>query len=89
MIGITCAVVASTSLTAAICPRDTFRGGGLSRLTSHILALLWAVHYGNRGWYFPLNIRVASGQTASFNIMVSGIGAVFTGLHGHLNATMP
>lgn len=55
---------------------------------SVLLAVLWCIHYFNRGWYFPLNIRVAKGSKRSFSIVVSSIGAIFTGLHGHLNARM-
>merc|ERR1712070_1029390 len=63
-------------------------GSAPSQLTSYILAAIWIRHYGNRGWYFPLNMRVAKGATSSFNVVVSSIGAIFTGLHGHLNARM-
>lgn len=61
---------------------------GPSPRTSYFLAALFLVHYGNRGWYYPLNIRVAKGSKSSFGLVVSLIGAVFTGLHGHLNARM-
>lgn len=62
--------------------------GGVSPIVSWLLFAIWLRHYGNRGWYFPLSIRTAKGQTSSFNIVVSLIGACFTALHGHLNARM-
>ena len=33
--------------------------GAPSATTSWVLAALWCVHYANRGWYFPLNIRAS------------------------------
>lgn len=57
-------------------------------ITSYIFAAIWCVHYSNRGWFFPLSIRVAKDSTTSFNLTVSLIGAIFTALHGHLNARM-
>lgn len=55
---------------------------------SKFLASLFVVHYAYRGWYFPLNIRVAKGSKSSFNIVVSLTGAFFTALHGHLHARL-
>ena len=66
----------------------TPRSPNTSATTSAALAAVWVVHYGNRGWYFPLNIRVAPGTKTSFGLIVSVMGAVFTALHGHLNARM-
>ncbi len=43
--------------------------------------------YGNRGFFFPLSIRVAPGKKSSFSLTVVTIGWVFTALHGYLNAT--
>lgn len=51
------------------------------------LGALWVVHYGNRGWFFPLSIRVAPGQRSSFSLVVMGLGMFVTGIHGYLNAT--
>ena len=56
--------------------------------TPYVLAALWCIHYSNRGWFFPLSIRVAKGSTTSFSLTISLIGALFTALHGHLNAKM-
>jgi 3-oxo-5-alpha-steroid 4-dehydrogenase 1 len=51
------------------------------------LALVWTIHYGNRGWFFPLSIRVVPGKKASFSITVMALGMFVTALHGYLNAT--
>lgn len=61
---------------------------GPSYKTSLVLALIWCIHYGNRGWFFPLSIRVADGSNASFALHNSLIGAVFLSLHGYLNGRM-
>lgn len=61
---------------------------GPSAKTSMALFLIWCIHYGNRGWFFPLTIRVAEGSQASFALHNSLIGAVFLSLHGYLNARM-
>mmetsp|Transcript_27296 Transcript_27296/g.43876 ORF Transcript_27296/g.43876 Transcript_27296/m.43876 type:complete len:239 (+) Transcript_27296:138-854(+) len=53
-----------------------------------VLFLLWMRHYANRGWYFPLTIRVAQGGTNSFALFNSLVGAVFVGIHGYLNGRM-
>jgi 3-oxo-5-alpha-steroid 4-dehydrogenase 1 len=52
-----------------------------------LFAGIWAVHYANRGFYFPLKIRVAPGTRASFSLMVVAVGWAVTTLHGYLNAT--
>jgi len=52
-----------------------------------LLACLWALHYGNRGWFFPLSIRVQPGQKASFSLVVILSGWFLTALHGYLSAT--
>lgn len=51
------------------------------------LALIWTIHYGNRGWFFPLSIRVVPGKKASFSFTVMALGMFVTALHGYLNAT--
>ncbi|MFQ6329318.1 3-oxo-5-alpha-steroid 4-dehydrogenase [Nocardia sp. CWNU-33] len=53
--------------------------------TSLVLALIWLVHYGNRGWFFPLSIRQVPGKRSSFNVSVLGMGMFVTALHGYLN----
>ena len=46
---------------------------------------VWLIHYANRGFYFPLRIRVPKGSQSSFSLMVVAIGWVSTSLHGYLN----
>jgi 3-oxo-5-alpha-steroid 4-dehydrogenase 1 len=53
--------------------------------TSVVLALIWLLHYGNRGWFFPLSIRQVPGKRSSFNVSVLGMGMFVTALHGYLN----
>jgi len=61
---------------------------GPSGLTPKVLLLLWCIHYANRGWYFPLTIRVAQGGAQSFALFNSAIGAFFLFVHGYLNGRM-
>jgi 3-oxo-5-alpha-steroid 4-dehydrogenase 1 len=56
-------------------------------LTPLVLAAIWMIHYGNRGWFFPLSIRVAPGKRSSFSLMVMAMGMFVTAIHGYLNAT--
>lgn len=51
-----------------------------------IFAALYLIHYANRGWFFPLNIRVASCAKSSFSITVVLSGFFVTSIHGYLNA---
>lgn len=51
-----------------------------------LLAAIWLIHYGNRGWFFPLTLRVVSGKRASFSVTVMALGMFVTALHGYLNA---
>jgi 3-oxo-5-alpha-steroid 4-dehydrogenase 1 len=51
-----------------------------------LLAALWCLHYGNRGWFFPWSIRVQPGQKASFSLVVILSGWFLTALHGYLSA---
>ncbi|MGY1863981.1 3-oxo-5-alpha-steroid 4-dehydrogenase [Nocardia gipuzkoensis] len=55
--------------------------------TSLVLAAIWVLHYGNRGWFFPLSIRQVSGKRSSFNISVLAAGVFVTALHGYLNGS--
>jgi 3-oxo-5-alpha-steroid 4-dehydrogenase 1 len=48
------------------------------------VACIWAVHYANRGFIFPLLMRVPRG-TKTFSIVVLTTGALVTTLHGYLN----
>ncbi|MBF6136848.1 3-oxo-5-alpha-steroid 4-dehydrogenase [Nocardia otitidiscaviarum] len=56
--------------------------------TALVLAAIWALHYGNRGWFFPLSIRQVPGKRGSFNISVLAMGMFVTALHGYLNGTL-
>lgn len=47
---------------------------------------IWLIHYGNRGFIFPLLMRVAKGQQGSFSIMIVLAGWFVTAFHGYLNA---
>jgi 3-oxo-5-alpha-steroid 4-dehydrogenase 1 len=51
-----------------------------------IFAVLFLIHYANRGWYFPFSLRVDPGAKASFSIVVVVSGLFVTSLHGYLNA---
>lgn len=51
-----------------------------------VLGGIWVLHYANRGWIFPLSIRVAPGRRSTFSIMVMALGMFVTGIHGYLNA---
>ncbi len=53
-----------------------------------ILAAVWLIHYGNRGWFFPLSIRVARGRRSTFSLMVMSMGMFVTAIHGYLNASL-
>ncbi len=49
-------------------------------------ALLFVIHYANRGWYFPFSLRVAPGTKTNFSITVAISGVFVTSMHGYLNA---
>lgn len=56
------------------------------QVTTLLLGGLWMLHYGNRGWFFPLSIRVAPGTKSSFSVMVMSMGMFVTAIHAYLNA---
>lgn len=56
-------------------------------ITALVLAAFWVLHYGNRGWFFPLSIRVARDRRSTFSLVVMALGMFVTGIHGYLNAT--
>lgn len=56
------------------------------RMTPMVLAAIWLLHYGNRGWFFPLSIRVAPGSKSSFGVVVMALGMFVTGIHAYLHA---
>lgn len=53
-----------------------------------VLAGLWTLHYANRGFLFPLLMRVpkSAGNTFGLLVLLSGVGV--TTMHGYLNATL-
>lgn len=51
-----------------------------------VLAAVWIIHYGNRGWFFPLSIRVAPNRKSSFSIVIVLSGMFVTGIHGYMHA---
>jgi len=57
-----------------------------TRPVSLIFAGLYLIHYANRGFYFPFNIRVHKGSNSSFSWLVIVSGIIVTSLHGYLNA---
>ncbi|WP_024441934.1 3-oxo-5-alpha-steroid 4-dehydrogenase [Mycobacterium sp. UM_WGJ] len=56
--------------------------------TSLVLAGIWALHYANRGWFFPLAIRQMPGKRSTFNISVVVMGMLVTSMHGYLNGAL-
>lgn len=52
-----------------------------------IFGAMWCLHYANRGFFFPLSIRVAQGERGSFSALVITTGWGVTGLHGYFHAT--
>jgi 3-oxo-5-alpha-steroid 4-dehydrogenase 1 len=52
-----------------------------------VLAGIWGIHYLNRGFIFPLLIRVPRQGGASFGLPVLAVGIFVTGMHGYLNGT--
>ena len=61
---------------------------GPSGWMPYFLLALWCRHYANRGFLFPLSLRVAKGSKQSFALYNSLIGACFVGVHGYLNGRM-
>jgi 3-oxo-5-alpha-steroid 4-dehydrogenase 1 len=61
-------------------------GPGRDKPLPIFLAFLWFIHYGNRGFFFPLSIRVQPGKKSSYSLTVVLLGWVFTTLHGLLSA---
>ena len=56
--------------------------------TSLVLAGIWALHYANRGWFFPLTIRQVPGKRSTFNLSVVVMGMLVTAMHGYLNGAL-
>ena len=63
------------------------QGPRSTELVPMILAAVWLIHYANRGWFFPLSIRVAPGRKSTFSISIVLSGMFVTAIHGYMNAT--
>lgn len=63
-----------------------FRGSRSTQLVPLLFLGIWLVHYGNRGFVFPLLIRSPKGAKATFGVLVIGSGWFVTGVHGYLHA---
>lgn len=61
-------------------------GKNAAEMVPLIFLGVWLVHYGNRGFIFPLLMRVASGAKGTFGLLVVVAGWLVTTLHGYLNA---
>jgi len=64
------------------------RGPRALQPTPLVLAAIWMIHYGNRGWFFPLSMRIAPNRRSTFSLMVMAMGMFVTAIHGYLNATL-
>jgi 3-oxo-5-alpha-steroid 4-dehydrogenase 1 len=53
---------------------------------SLVFLAVWTIHYANRGFIFPLLMRVDPGHRKTFSLIVVVAGWVVTSLHGYLNA---
>jgi 3-oxo-5-alpha-steroid 4-dehydrogenase 1 len=63
-----------------------FRGRNAFDFVPLVFLAVWTIHYANRGFIFPLKMRVDPGHRRSFNLIVVMIGWIVTSLHGYLNA---
>lgn len=63
-----------------------FQGQNAFEVVPLIFLAVWCMHYSNRGFIFPLLMRVAKGQKGSFGVMVIVSGWLVTALHGYLYA---
>jgi 3-oxo-5-alpha-steroid 4-dehydrogenase 1 len=63
------------------------RGERRGELVPLVFLCMWVLHYANRGFYFPLRMRVARGDQASFSMTVVLVGWMVTSLHGYFHAT--
>lgn len=63
-----------------------FAGKNCSQPVPLFFLGVWLLHYGNRGFIFPLLMRVPKGAKGSFSLLVVVAGWLVTTLHGYLNA---
>jgi 3-oxo-5-alpha-steroid 4-dehydrogenase 1 len=57
-------------------------GASNNTVLAMLVAGVWVVHYGNRGFYNPLRMRVRPGGEMSITVVLAGMGV--TALHGYL-----
>ena len=63
-----------------------FQGQNATETVPLIFLGIWLIHYGNRGFIFPMLMRVAKGSDSTFALMIVLTGWLVTALHGYLNA---
>ena len=63
-----------------------FQGQNSFECVPLIFLGVWLLHYGNRGFVFPMLMRVAKGAKGSFSVMIVVAGWLVTTMHGYLNA---
>jgi 3-oxo-5-alpha-steroid 4-dehydrogenase 1 len=63
------------------------RGPRALETTPLVLAALWTLHYLNRGFLFPLLMRVPKNAPNTFGALVWVTGICVTTTHGYLNGT--
>lgn len=61
------------------------RGVHRTELVPLIFLGMWLIHYSNRGFIFPLLMRVPKAASQSFSLMVVAFGWLATSLHGYLH----
>ncbi len=62
-----------------------FSGPHRFELTPMVFCAVWFIHYGNRGFFFPLSIRAPRGKRARFSLALVAFGWIVTTVHGYLN----
>jgi 3-oxo-5-alpha-steroid 4-dehydrogenase 1 len=63
-----------------------FQGENCFEIVPLFFLGIWLMHYANRGFIFPMLMRVAKGAKGSFSIMIVLAGWLVTTMHGYLNA---
>lgn len=64
------------------------RGPRALETTPLVLAAIFTLHYANRGFLFPLLMRVPRGAPPTFGLPVMIAGMIVTAIHGYLHATL-
>lgn len=64
-----------------------FHGPRRGETVPLVFLCMWLVHYANRGFAFPMSMRVVRGGRGSFSVLVMAAGWAVTGLHGYFHAT--